>query len=158
MSLEVTLKGTLVVHAPLKMSEKTIDEFVNKYSAWAEEKLKIAKKRADKNNEITANEEFLRESAKSIIPILVEKYSEIMGLKPTSVKITSAERRFGSCSAKNGLCFSYRLMAYPKEAVEYVVVHELAHIKHHNHSKAFYNLIERYMPDYKNRQKMLKDI
>ena len=79
-----------------------------------------------------------------------------MGLKPSSVKITSAEKRFGSCSSKNGLCFSWRLLAYPTAAVEYVVVHELAHIKHHNHSPAFYALIEKYMPDYKERQKLLK--
>ncbi|MCH5315350.1 MAG: M48 family metallopeptidase [Eubacterium sp.] len=47
-------------------------------------------------------------------------------------------------------------MLYPPEAVDYVVVHELAHIKHHNHSKSFYNLIEKYMPDYKQREKLLK--
>ena len=47
-------------------------------------------------------------------------------------------------------------MAYPLPAIEYVVVHELAHIKHHNHSAAFYKLIERYMPDYKSRQALLK--
>ena len=87
---------------------------------------------------------------------LVEKYSKLMGLKPSSVKITSAEKRFGSCSSKNGLCFSWRLLAYPTAAVEYVVVHELAHIKHHNHSAAFYALIEKYMPDYKERQRLLK--
>ena len=80
-----------------------------------------------------------------------------MGLKPTSVKITSAKGRFGSCSAKNGLCFSWRLMAYPERAVRYVVVHELAHIAHHNHSPAFYALVEKYMPDYKERQKLLKE-
>ena len=47
-------------------------------------------------------------------------------------------------------------MAYPPEAVEYVVLHELAHIKHHNHSRSFYALIGKYMPDYERRRKMLK--
>ncbi|MEG1614194.1 MAG: M48 family metallopeptidase, partial [Oscillospiraceae bacterium] len=77
---------------------------------------------------------------------------------PTAVKITSAEKRFGSCSGKNSLCFSYRLMQYPQDAIDYVIVHELAHIKHKNHSKNFYELIEQYMPDYKERNAILKNM
>ena len=80
-----------------------------------------------------------------------------MNVKPTGIKITSARKRFGSCSGKNSICFSLYLMTYPKEAVDYVVVHELAHIKYHNHSKEFYNFIERFMPDYKEREKFLKN-
>jgi predicted metal-dependent hydrolase len=80
-----------------------------------------------------------------------------MGLEPTGVGITGAEKRFGSCSAKNRLSFSWRLMRYPEAAVDYVVVHELAHIRHKNHGKEFYALIESYMPDYKERRKLLKE-
>lgn len=79
-----------------------------------------------------------------------------MNLYPTALKITSAKTRFGSCSGKDSICFSYLLMRYPDEAIDYVVVHELAHIKHKNHSKAFYTLIEKYLPDYKEREKLLK--
>lgn len=154
--LEITSECEIIVRAPKKMSDKAIAEFVNKYRDWIAKKLPAAEKRAEKNRAITDRQEELRRAAGNTIPPLVEKYSEIMGLKPTSVKITSAEKRFGSCSGKNGLCFSWRLMAYPMAAVEYVIVHELAHIKHHNHSAAFYSLIEKYMPDYKQRQKMLK--
>ncbi|MBR5506725.1 MAG: M48 family metallopeptidase [Clostridia bacterium] len=91
-----------------------------------------------------------------MIPPKVEYYSRIMGVKPSSVKITSAHSRFGSCSGKNAICFSYILMCYPEEAIDYVVVHELAHIKHHNHSRSFYNFIGKFMPDYKQREKLLK--
>ena len=86
----------------------------------------------------------------------MEYYSDIMNLKPTGVKITKAKKRFGSCNDKNSLCFSCFLMSYPMEAVDYVVVHELAHIKHHNHGREFYDLIRSYMPDYKEREKILK--
>ena len=79
-----------------------------------------------------------------------------MGLNPTGIKITSAEKRFGSCNGKNSICYSWRLMQYPAEAIDYVVVHELAHIKHKNHGKEFYRLIENFLPDYKNREKLLK--
>lgn len=156
MGLEITDNCEIIVRAPKKMSDREIAEFVNKYRGWIDEKLPEARRRAEKKRKISENEEELRQAAHEIIPPLVETYSKIMELRTSSVRITSAEKRFGSCSGKNSLCFSWRLMAYPIEAVEYVVVHELAHIKHHNHSSAFYSLIEKYMPDYKERQKLLK--
>ena len=91
------------------------------------------------------------------LPYLTERteyFAKIMGVEPTGIKITSAEERFGSCSGKNSICYSWRLMLYPPEAVDYVVVHELAHIKHHNHSKDFYKFIEQFIPDYKERMKL----
>lgn len=154
--LEITPRCEIIVRAPKRMSDRAIAEFVSKYQGWIDKKLPVAEKRAEKSKAINEKEEMLRQSARETIPALVERYSKIMGLRPTSVKITSAEKRFGSCSGKNSLCFSWRLMAYPTAAVEYVVVHELAHIKHHNHSPAFYALIEKYMPDYRQRQKLLK--
>lgn len=156
MGIEITDNCEIIVRAPKKISDREIAEFVNKYRGWIDEKLPEARRRAEKKRKISENEEELRQAAHEIIPPLVETYSKIMELRPSSVRITSAEKRFGSCSGKNSLCFSWRLMAYPTEAVEYVVVHELAHIKHHNHSSAFYSLIEKYMPDYKERQKLLK--
>ena len=62
-----------------------------------------------------------------------------------------------SFSGINRLSFSWRVMQYPKEAVDYVVVHELAHIKHHNHGAEFYRLIESVMPDHKERRKIFKE-
>ena len=91
-----------------------------------------------------------------MLPERVNYYSKIMGVEPTGIKITSAQKRFGSCSTKNSICFSYILMLYPQEAIDYVVVHELAHIRFHNHSKDFYGFIESVLPDYRNREKLLK--
>lgn len=155
-ALEITDRAALLVRAPLKMSDREIERFVLKYRGWAEEKLKTAQKRAAHEQSITEREKELREKAEHLLPELTARYSAVMGLKPSSVKITSAKKRFGSCSGKNGICFSWRLMAYPMPAIEYVVVHELAHIKHHNHSAAFYKLIERYMPDYRSRRALLR--
>ena len=107
--------------------------------------------------EPTAKEiEALRTAAKAYLPARVEHYAAIMGLTPASVKITSAKRRFGSCSGRNGICFSLYLMQYPPEAIDYVVVHELAHIRHKNHSAAFHALVAKYLPDHKARRAMLK--
>ena len=79
-----------------------------------------------------------------------------MGLTPAGISITGAEKRFGSCSGKNRLCFSWRLMLYPPEAVDYVVVHELAHIRHKNHGRDFYALVASILPDYRQREALLR--
>ena len=94
--------------------------------------------------------------ASDILPKLTERYSEIMGVHPAGVRITGAKTRFGSCSSKNTICFSYLLMLYPREAVEYVVVHELAHIRHHDHSAAFYREVAAVLPDYRERSRLLR--
>ena len=73
------------------------------------------------------------------------------------MKITSARKRFGSCGPENGLCFAWRLMRYPAAAIDYVVVHELAHIVHKDHSRAFYGLIAQVLPDYRERAALLKN-
>ena len=98
---------------------------------------------------------------KSIVIGLVSAFAAVMIIimlffTITGIKITSARKRFGSCNGKNSLCFSCLLMLYPKEAIECVVVHELAHIKHHNHSPSFYGFIDRVMPDYRIRESLLR--
>jgi len=79
-----------------------------------------------------------------------------MGVSPEGITVTGARTRFGSCSPKNRLCFSWRLMQYPEEAIDAVVVHELAHILHKNHGKQFYKAVENVLPDYRTRVKHLK--
>ena len=99
----------------------------------------------------------MQAAARDHIPKRVEYYAALMGLRPAWVKITGAKKRFGSCGPENGLCFAWRLMRYPEAAIDYVVVHELAHIVHKNHSPAFYKLIERYLPDWRERMALLKE-
>ncbi len=78
-----------------------------------------------------------------------------MGVVPTGFKVTTARKRYGSCSAKNSLCFSCFLMNCPEEAVELVVVHELCHIREKNHGPKFYALLEQCLPDWRERKKRL---
>lgn len=155
-SITVNDSLQVVVRAPKYARKSDIDRFVNSNVNAIMRMLEHKKSQLEKYNVSDYELSELIKSAKKVIPERVDYYSDILGLKPTAVKITKAKKRFGSCSSKNSLCFSCYLMLYPPEAVDYVVVHELAHIKHHNHSKSFYNLIEKYMPDYKQREKLLK--
>lgn len=99
-----------------------------------------------------------KELAKYIINERVKYYSNLMCVEPSSVKINSAMKRWGSCSGKNSLNFSFMLIMADIDAIDYVVVHELAHIIEHNHSIKFWNLVENTLPDYKARENSLKNL
>lgn len=156
-ALEVTREGRVLVRVPLRMPQGEIERFVASHAAWLKKaQAKVAARQAAhpplSEREIAA----LRQRAKEVLPGRVAHYAAIMGVTPTSVKITSARTRFGSCSGKNGICFSLYLMQYPEAAIDYVVVHELAHIRHHDHSPAFYAEVAKVLPDHKERMKLLK--
>jgi hypothetical protein len=97
-----------------------------------------------------------KQEIKRIVSEKVNKYSVIMNVSPTAIRITGAKTRWGSCSGKNSINFSWRLAMAEDCVIEYVVVHELAHIKEHNHSARFWAEVEKVLPDYKARQKRLK--
>lgn len=156
-ALEVTREGRVLVRAPLRMPQGEIKRFVASHSAWLEKaQAKVAARQAAHPPLTEQETAALRQRAKELLTDRVAHYAAIMGVTPTSVKITSARTRFGSCSGKNGICFSLYLMQYPEEAIDYVVVHELAHIRHHDHSPAFYAEVAKVLPDYKERMKLLK--
>lgn len=155
-SLSVNDELEIVVRAPYYVCEKEIDQFVLLNEKWIEKALEKKRSQIEKFNLSEAEIKNLVLEAKRIMPERTMYYASLMKLMPAGIKITKAKKCFGSCSSKNSLCFSCFLMLYPMEAIDYVIVHELAHIKYHNHSKDFYNLIENYMPDYKEREQLLK--
>ncbi|HOD93771.1 MAG TPA: SprT family zinc-dependent metalloprotease [Clostridia bacterium] len=155
-SLRIAQNCDVIVRAPLFCSKITIDKFVADHESWIEKHIKI-KKNEPSIEELTKEQiKCLKIKAKKELTEKTRIYSEKIGLYPAYVKITSASRRFGSCTQKNGICYSYRLMLYPEKAIDYVVVHELCHLKHKNHQKPFYDLVKMHMPDYKQRDKLLK--
>lgn len=157
LSLEVTRDGQVVVRAPLRADQNLIESFVASHELWLQRALERREAHNAAHPEPTeARRSALIARAKAEIPQRVAYWSGVMGLSPAAIHITSAKTRFGSCSAKNSLSFSWYLMDYPDEAIDYVVVHELAHIRHHNHSPAFYALVEQYMPDWRERMKLLR--
>lgn len=95
-------------------------------------------------------------AAKSILKQKTAAYAERMGVSPAAVKITGAKTRWGSCSGRNSINFSWRLVMADEDVVDYVIVHELAHILEHNHSPRFWAVVESVLPDYKQRRMKLK--
>ena len=157
-ALEIGRDLSLIVRAPLRFPTRDIDRIVAEQERWIETHIERQRIRAEARPEPSAEERLaLICRAKEEFPRRVAHYAAIMGLSPAAVTVTGAAKRFGSCSAKNRLCFSWRLMRYPDEAIDYVVVHELAHILHKNHDPDFYAAVAAVLPDYKNRQKLLKE-
>ena len=145
-----------LVKAPLKMSTADIEKFVLKHEKWIEKHVRNKIEHAEKFSVSPEEETMLKAKALPYLTERTEYFSKIMGLKYGRITITSAHKRFGSCSSAGNISYSYRLMLYPEAAREYVVVHELAHLKEMNHSKRFYEIIAEILPDYKNRKRLLK--
>ncbi len=149
--------GGLVVRAPHGTKKDRIERLIASHTDWIN---KHTKKQIEKNKkyESLTDEKIseLKRQAKKVLPAKAQYYANIMGLKYGRITITSAKTRFGSCSSKGNLSFSYRLMLYPDEAIDYVVVHELAHLVELNHSPEFYKIVEGVLPDYKESIKLLK--
>jgi len=97
-----------------------------------------------------------RSRAQDVICMRCKEIATNMGCVPSSVKISHAERRWGSCSAKGDIRFSWRLVMAPPEIIDYVIVHELVHIVHHNHSKRFWDAVAAFMPDFQARRTWLR--
>lgn len=99
--------------------------------------------------------ELYRQAARKLLPAVAEHYAPLVGKKPAQVRITSAKTRWGSCSAKGCLNFSWRLLFARQDVIDYVVVHELAHLVEFNHSPRFWALVESILPDYRERRQAL---
>lgn len=157
MALEITPEGDLLVRAPIRVTAAEIERFVGEHSDWVARHL--ARMEARRRPPLAAEEEKeLRLRAKADLPARTAAWAARMGIEYRGVKITSARHRFGSCNVNGGICYSFLLMQFPDEVIDYVVVHELAHRKEMNHSKRFYAIIAQYLPDYRRRVALLRSL
>lgn len=95
---------------------------------------------------------------KQVLTAKTGKFSQLMGVDSLAVKINSAKTRWGSCSSRKNINYSWRLVMAPDEVIDYVVVHELAHLREMNHSDRFWQIVAAILPDYQERQKKLKSL
>jgi predicted metal-dependent hydrolase len=159
LAMELSPEGDLILRAPRRMPLRLIEQFIASHEKWIAKHREKLRRRAEFDEAHFSSEEQIQSlitRAKAILPEKTEYWAKIMGVTPTGVRITRAKKRFGSCSPENRIAYSYRLMAYPEEAIDYVVVHELSHIRHKNHSPDFYAFVARFLPDHKAREAILK--
>ena len=159
-AIEINSKG-IIVRAPFKMRDDEISAFLEKKKDWIEKHLQrvMAHHEALKDVEPYTMEEIqaLADKALKVIPEKVKRYAPLIGVDYGRITIRNQQSRWGSCSSSGNLNFNCLLMELPDEVIDSVVVHELCHRKHMNHSSQFYAEIEKAFPQYKQCQKWLKE-
>ena len=101
-------------------------------------------------------QDFLIRQARGDLEIAVARHADTLGVKPRRMTLRDTATRWGSCSSTGALSFSWRLVMAPPHVLDYLAAHEVAHLKHMNHSDAFWNLTERLVPDYQRAEAWLK--
>ena len=158
-SVEISRDAKVIVRAPMNMRKENVELFLLMKSKWIEEHLTNMQNRIsdipEKLSEKEINE--LKKTARIEIPTRVEYYSKLMGVEYGRIAIRTQKTRFGSCSSKKNLNFNLALMLMPREIIDYVIVHELAHLKEMNHSQAFWQEVGKIIPNYKQCRAWLKE-
>ena len=164
LAIEIRPDMRVVVRAPEKIPQNEIMKFVEEKQNWIKKHLVQMYFKAEENKKqkkepalTNADIEKLCQKALSVIPDKVKYYAEIMGVTYGRITIRNQKTRWGSCSSKGNLNCNCLLMLMPDKVLDYVVVHELCHLKQMNHSKKFWKEVERYMPDYPNYKKWLNE-
>lgn len=154
-AVQITRDGRVVVRAPLWMSGRKIDAFLESKRSWIEKHLSRS---APQLPPLTEEEvAALMKTAREDLPRRVERLALLVGVSVNRVTVRCQRTRWGSCSAKGNVNLNCLLMLCPEEVRDYVVVHELCHRREMNHSPRFWVEVERVMPDYRSHRRWLKE-
>jgi predicted metal-dependent hydrolase len=161
MRLAVYCGGSLVVTAPENLNFSKIENFILKKAEWVLEKIGIMAKR--KKSRVffgSSQREYkkLKNQALALAKIKVEKFNAAYGFQYNKISIRNQKTRWGSCSKKGNLNYNYKIIHLPEDLADYIIVHELCHLKEFNHSKNFWDLVSIAVPDCRERRKKIRNI
>jgi len=149
---------SIVITKPFFCSQKTVEKFINSKKDWIEKKFlyfdTLPKKKTFSRNSYLQN----KEKARKLISQKLAKYSHELTLEYNKLSIRDQKTRWGSCSKQGNLNFNYKIIFLPEHLQDYIIIHELCHLKELNHSKKFWNLVATICPNYKNYRKELKNL
>jgi predicted metal-dependent hydrolase len=157
--------GRVVVTKPKRVSLRALEHFVCEKEEWILEAQRhmvaVREKREEKYGprttlprirQGTATYRAAIAEARALVTERLHYFSTLGGFKYGTVSVRNQKSRWGSCSATGNLSFNYRVIHLPPELVDYLIVHELSHTKHHNHSAAFWAEVGKYIPQHKLRR------
>jgi predicted metal-dependent hydrolase len=149
--LSIAADGRVLVTRPFWVSEKRARAFVLEKKDWL---IKQMEKLAQKGPSLLiqgSREDYLKnkEKARSLVTARIEHFNKLYNFKFKRISIRDQRSRWGSCSRQGGLNFNYRLIYLEPELIDYLVVHELCHLKEMNHGANFWQLVEKAIPNYK---------
>lgn len=159
--LSLDRDGNVTVRAPYLYPKAAIEAFLSENAGWiAKQRRKLAaqKENAESSGPITAEElRRLAAALRSVLPEKLGRYAGLLGITYGKVTVRSQKTKWGSCSSKGNLNFNCLLMLAPEEVLDYVIVHELCHVRHMDHSREFWAEVASLDPRYKAHKKWLKD-
>lgn len=152
------------VSAPLRYSDAQIVRFIEERASWIREHAAIMQERQrgreiDGMSASPTQEELAqwRAVVAAFVPALIEKWAPIIGVSPGKLAYRNMVSRWGSCNVKTGrICINVQLAAQPPECLEYVVVHELCHLREANHGPRFHALLDAYLPHWRDAERKLR--
>lgn len=159
-SIRVTDDGTIIVRAPKRVTDVYINSFLKKSSKWIEKKVDQSKAQNEKLKDYQFSKEEvsrLKKGAKQTLKGRLDEISEQIDINYNKFRLSGASKRWGSCSSKKTISINWRLIFAPPDVIDYVITHELIHLKHMNHSKIFWKLVETHIPKYKENRKWLNE-
>ncbi len=159
--LAVYPNGDLVITQPKNMSTRSVDSFIKSKEAWIIDKINYFKNhKVVENNPLShlTRRDYLnkREATRALVSERLEYYNNFYNFKYKNINIRDQKTRWGSCSRQGVLNFNYRLFYLSEPLRDYVIVHELCHLKEFNHSLNFWDLVSKTIPDFKELRKNLK--
>ena len=159
-ALRVEAGGTVIVHAPSFVWDFLLDRFVRQHQDWILRKVEAMKRwsatRLFPATISAAEETRYRQVTQARLPAAIARYAAALAVTPKSVRVASQRRRWGSCSSRGDLRFSWKCALLPEAVFEYVVVHELAHLKEMNHSPRFWTQVASVCAEYKVHRRWLR--
>lgn len=159
-SIRIGQEGNIEVRAPLWCPQEQIEELLDRKREWIlrNQARKKEQGKLQREHALTQEEKVLaKKAARSRLEERVRFYSEKMGVSCGRIAVREQKTRWGSCSGKGNLNFNWKLILMPPEILDYVVVHELAHRREMNHSRAFYRIVAGVLPDYRMRERWLRE-
>lgn len=154
--LSIEPNGLVVATMPKWVPEKEVIDFMLSKKSWVVEAVKNNK--LSQQNNIFTPEHYLTHKGKAekLIKFKVEEFNKFYNFNYNQVFVRNQKTCWGSCTSKKNLNFSYKLMFLPTYLLDYIVVHELCHLKEMNHSARFWSLVERQIRDYKIKRQDLR--
>ena len=159
-ALRVSIKegGEVYVSAPLWLSVSKIEKFLHQKADWITRKIRLMENQGERISLPKGKKNYLqnKERARRIITRKTKEVCQKLDLKFTKIRIGNQKTRWGSCTRNGVLSFNYKLVYLPENLRNYIIAHEVCHLREHNHSHRFWMLVGTLFPDWKEHRKELK--